>query len=135
MKIQRLLKKGFSKVKVTEKLGISRPTVYRYLQRNPETMSEWVKSTSIKKKKLDGYKDIMLSWLREHPDMSSSQVYDWIIEKNKGLQIAESTVRLYVRDMRKHYNIPKVTSPRSYESLPELPMGHKHKLALVKQNN
>src|SRR5699024_10044505 len=52
-----------------------------------------------------------------------SQVYDWLIEKNKRLQIAESTVRLYVRDMRKHYNIPKVTSPRSYESLPELPMG------------
>nr|WP_268233838.1 helix-turn-helix domain-containing protein [Virgibacillus oceani] len=31
MEIKQLLKQGFSKVKVAEKLGISRVTVYRYL--------------------------------------------------------------------------------------------------------
>lgn len=123
MEIQQLLKQGFSKVKVAEKLSISRPTVYRYLKRNPETMNEWIKGTKTRKKKLDDYKDIILSWLREHPDMSAAQVYDWLIERYQKLQIAESTVRPYVRGLRQHYNIPKVKSPRSYESLPELPMG------------
>src|SRR5690625_4008434 len=123
MEIQQLLKQGFSKVKVAEKLGISRPTVYRYLKRNPETMNEWIKGTKTRRKKLDGYKDIILSWLREHSDMSAAQVYDWLIEKYKGLHIAESTVRLYVRELRKNYDIPKMKSPRSYESLHELPMG------------
>src|SRR5690625_978182 len=123
MEIQQLLKQGFSKVKVAEKLGISRPTVYRYLKRNPETMNEWINSTKTRRKKLDDYKEIILSWLREHSDMSAAQVYDWLIEKYKDLQIAESTVRLYVRELRKDYDIPKTKSPRSYESLPELPMG------------
>ena len=123
MEIQQLLKQGFSKVKVAEKLGISRPTVYRYLKRNPETMAEWINSMQTRKKKLDDYKEIILSWLREHPDMTAAQVYDWIIDKYKDLTVAESTVRLYVRALRKDYNIPKEKSPRAHESVPELPMG------------
>jgi len=123
MEIQQLLKQGFSKVKVAEKLGISRPTVYRYLKRNPETMAEWIKETKTRKKKLDDYKELILSWLREHPDMSAAQVFDWLTEKYNGLQVAESTVRLYVRALREEHNIPKEKMPRSYESIPELPMG------------
>src|SRR5690625_767688 len=123
MEIQQLLKQGFSKVKVAEKLGISRPTVYRYLKRNPETMNESINSNKTRSKKLDDDKDTILSWLHEHPDMSSAQVHDWLIEKYNSLQVAESTVRLYIRELRKNYDIPKVKSPRSYESLPELPMG------------
>jgi len=123
MEIQQLLKQGFSKVKVAEKLGISRPTVYRYLKRNPETMAEWINSVKTRKKKLDDYKEVILSWLREHPDMTAAQIYDWIIEKYKDLTVAESTVRLYVRALRKDYNIPKEKSPRAHESVPELPMG------------
>ncbi|WP_252183338.1 helix-turn-helix domain-containing protein, partial [Rossellomorea vietnamensis] len=35
MEIQQLLKKGFSKTKVADKLGVSRATVYRHLKRSP----------------------------------------------------------------------------------------------------
>ncbi|HEX6593695.1 MAG TPA: helix-turn-helix domain-containing protein [Bacillota bacterium] len=34
MEIHQLLKQGFSKTKIAEKLGISRTTVYRYIKRN-----------------------------------------------------------------------------------------------------
>ncbi|MED3646344.1 helix-turn-helix domain-containing protein [Halalkalibacterium halodurans] len=44
MEIQQLIKKGFSKSKVAEKLGISRSTVYRYLEKTPSDMVEWVDS-------------------------------------------------------------------------------------------
>jgi len=122
MEIQQLLKQGFSKVKVAEKLGISRTTVYRYIKRNPKTMSEWVKNTKTRKKKLDDYKAIILSWLQQHPDMSAAQVLDWLQEKYE-VDISESTVRLYVRELRKEYDIPKELESRAYEAVPEKPFG------------
>ncbi|MDY0406602.1 IS21 family transposase [Virgibacillus sp. 179-BFC.A HS] len=123
MEIKQLLKQGFSKVKVAEKLGISRVTVYRYLKRNPQEMAEWIEKTKTRKKKLDNYKELILSWLREHPDMTAAQVFDWLTEKYEGLEVAESTVRLYVRYLRKQYDIKKEKNPRSHEAVPELPMG------------
>lgn len=123
MEIQQLLNQGFSKVKVADKLGISRTTVYRYLKRKPEDMAKWMKDSKKRAKKLDPYEDIILSWLRKHPDMSAAQIFDWLTEKYTSLEIAEGTVRLYVRNLRKLHDIPKVKSSRSYEALPEVPMG------------
>lgn len=123
MEIQQLLNQGFSKVKVAEKLGISRTTVYRYIKRNPETMSKWVENIRTRKKKLDDYKNIILSWLQEHPDMSAAQILDWLQEKYEGLEVAESTVRLYIRELRKEHDIPKESTARSYEAVPEIPLG------------
>ena len=53
MEIQQLIKQGFSKSKVAEKLGVSRSTVYRHLRRSPSEMAEWVESIQTRKKKLD----------------------------------------------------------------------------------
>lgn len=123
MEIHQLLKQGFSKVQVAEKLDISRSTIYRYLEHNSDTMSEWVKKTKVRRKKLDPYKDRILSWIYEHPDMSAAQVLDWLQERYPNLKVAESTVRLYVRGLRKEYDIPKEASTRDYEAVPEIPMG------------
>lgn len=92
---------------MAEKLNISRSTIYRNSERNQDTMSEWVKKTKVRRKKLDPYKDRILSWLFEHPDMSAAQVLDWLQERYPNLKVAESTVRLYVRELRKEYDIPK----------------------------
>ncbi|MEQ6376783.1 IS21 family transposase [Bacillaceae bacterium S4-13-56] len=123
MEIQQLLKQGFSKTKVAEKLGVSRSTVYRNLKKSPSEMVEWVESLKTRKKKLDPYKKLILSWLREHPDMSSAQVQDWLQEKYEGLNVGESTVRAFVRELREVYQIEKETSPRDYEAIPDLPFG------------
>jgi transposase len=123
MEIQQLIKKGFSKSKVAEKLGISRSTVYRNLKRSPSEMSDWVESLQTRRKKLDPYKELILSWLTEHPDMSAAQVQDWLQERYKSLEIGESTVRAYVQDLRNEYKIAKETSPRDYEAIPDSPMG------------
>jgi transposase len=58
-----------------------------------------------------------------HPDLSSAQVYDWLLEKYEGLVIGESTVRTYVRGIREEYKIIKETTPRMYEAIPDPPMG------------
>ncbi|MGO0715145.1 hypothetical protein ACTOTM_17560 [Bacillus subtilis] len=71
-------------------------------------MAEWVDSLQYK------YKELILSWLRMHPDMSAAQVYDWLLEKYKDLTVGESTVRTYVKALREEYKINKETSPRMY---------------------
>ncbi len=55
--------------------------------------------------------------------MTSAQVLDWLLEKYKDLKVAESTVRRYVRELREEYDISKVASARSYEAVPEVPIG------------
>ncbi|SER28119.1 Helix-turn-helix domain of resolvase, partial [Piscibacillus halophilus] len=44
IKIQQLLEQGFSKTKTADKLGISRGTLYNYLEKSPEEMALWVAS-------------------------------------------------------------------------------------------
>lgn len=123
MEIQQLIKKGFSKTKVADKLGVSRATVYRHLRKSPSEMAEWVESLQTRTKKLDPYKELILSWLREHPDLSAAQVEDWLMERYKQLEVGESTVRAYVRELRAEYKIAKESSPRDYEAIPDSPMG------------
>ncbi|MFD1851426.1 helix-turn-helix domain-containing protein [Oceanobacillus bengalensis] len=123
MEIRQLIKKGFSKSKVAEKLGISRSTVYRNLKKSPSDMAEWLESIQTRSKKLDPHKELILSWLREHSDMSAVQVDDWLKEKYEDLEVGESTVRSYVRELREDYKIKKETSPRIYEAIPDSPMG------------
>jgi transposase len=123
MEIKQLLKQGFSKTKIAKKLGISRTTLYRYIERSPSEMNDWVEKLQSRKKKLDYHKETILSWLYTHPDMSAAQVYDWLEEKYQVNNVAESTVRAYVRELRKSYNIPKETRPREYEAIPDPPMG------------
>src|SRR5690606_6955069 len=97
--------------------------VYRNIKRSPSEMNEWVESIQTRSKKLDPYKKTILSWLREHPDMSAAQVEDWLKEKYEDLKVGESTVRSYVRELREQYQIKKESSPRIYEAIPDSPMG------------
>lgn len=123
MEIKQLLKQGFSKTKIAKRLGVSRTTIYRYLDRTPNEMNDWVEQLQSRKKKLDYHKDRILSWLNSYPDMSAAQVYDWLEEKYQVKNVSESTVRAYVRELRKLYNIPKEAKPREYEAIPDPPMG------------
>lgn len=82
-------------------------------------------ASKVRSKKLDPYQDIILNWLKEYPDMSLAQMEDWLKERfgREKIQVGEATVRRFVRDLREKYHIPKVTSPRVYEAIPDPPMG------------
>ncbi|TMN22624.1 IS21 family transposase [Lentibacillus cibarius] len=86
-------------------------------------MAVWEAGTKTRSKKLDPYHNDILSWLKEHTDMSAAQVFDWLQEKYGYTGVAESTVRNYVRDLRQHYHLPKVLTVRQYEAVPDPPMG------------
>ncbi|KYC88432.1 hypothetical protein B4102_4041 [Heyndrickxia sporothermodurans] len=123
MEIHQLKEQGFKIAAIAKKLGISRNTVYKYLNMNFNKASEWVISSGSRTKKLDAHRDLILSWLKEHPDLSSAQVEDWIKEQFPKIIIGSSTIRGYVRELRDIYHIPKVVRVRDHEAVEELPMG------------
>ncbi|WP_445505875.1 IS21 family transposase, partial [Niallia sp. 03091] len=123
IEIRGMLNQKYSISTIARKLNISRNTVYKYIRKSPEEMAEWTASTMTRSKKLDKHKDLILYWLREYPDLTAAQVQDWLKEKFPEFKVGESTVRSYVRGLREDYEIPKETSSRDYQAIPDPPMG------------
>jgi len=123
VEIHRLYKEGFSKSAIAKKLKVSRNLVIDYLNMTTEEFEEFLSSLRNREKKLDPFHDQILEWLREHPDLSGAQIYDWLEEKFNFKEVAENTVRNYLNEMRDRYQIPKVINQRTYSTVPELPMG------------
>lgn len=90
--------------------------------------TDWVVSIQSRSKKLDPYRDKILSWLKEDPDLSSAQVEDWLKEHYPNIVIGSSTVRGYVSEIRDFYHIPKVIRIRDHEAVEDLPMGQQVQL-------
>jgi len=123
IQIHQLNDQGFSKSAIARKLGVCRNTVYTYLRMSLDEANEWIATLDTRRKKLDPYHKLVLSWLKEHPDMTASQVEDWLKEKYPNLQISDSAVRNYVREVRDVYHIPRSLNNREYIAVEELPMG------------
>lgn len=123
IEIHRLYKEGFSKSAISRKLNISRNRVIEYLNMTVEDFEEFTSSLRTREKKLDEYHEQILEWLKAHPDLTGAQVYDWLDEKLDFRGVAENTVRNYLNQLRDKYHIPKVSSIRTYSTVPELPMG------------
>lgn len=121
--VHQLRKEGFSISAISRKCEISRNTVYSYLEKEFEVAVNWVSELKTRKRKLDPYREYILNWLKEHPDLSASQIVDWLEERCSFKDIGESTVRTYVRELREQYHIPKTTQYRVYEAVEELPKG------------
>lgn len=117
---QRLKKRGLKISQIARALSLSRNTVYRYLEMNPDDLDQ----EGERRKKLDVYTGEIVAWLKKYPDLSAAQVEDWLEEKNgKKIEACESTVRNFVREIRKKHNIPKVMYQRDYQATEDLPMG------------
>lgn len=121
--IQRMKEQGLRVSQIARKLNISRNTVYKYLNMNPDEFNEFLDGMETRTKILDSYEQEILEWLREYPDLSAAQVWDWLKERYPDLKVGQSTVRSYVSYIRKKYGIPKVMQQRQYEAIPDPPMG------------
>jgi len=121
--IQQMAEQKFSIQEISNQLKISRTTVYKYLAMTPEEAYEWSNSLSSRKKKLDPYKEWIIAWLHEHPHLSAAQIQDWLLERYPDFTVGESTMRLYVSQLREEYQIEKTVKIRQYEAVVEQPMG------------
>lgn len=123
MRIRDLKEEGFSIAAIARKCGVSRNTVYNYLEMDWDEALDWVETLKTRTRKLDSYKDYILAWLKEHPDLSASQISDWLEEKHAFKEAGDSTIRTYVKELREKYHIPKTLTYRSFEALEESPQG------------
>lgn len=121
-KIREMKAAGFSQRKIAKHLGVSRSTVAKYHQLTCQEFTAWLASTKHRSHKLEGHKERILNWLRTYPDLSASQIHDWLEERGFNT-ISESTLRRYVKQLREDYDLPKHSHPRQYEAIPDPPMG------------
>jgi transposase len=121
--IHQLRSAGFSNSAIAKKLKISRNRVIDYGNMTPDDFCEFVLSLQNRSKKLDPYHEEIVSWLKEHPDLTGAQIFDWLEDRLGVNSIAENTVRNYVNELREIYHIPKEAAERTFSTVPELPMG------------
>lgn len=122
-KIQELRNKKFKKTQVAIKLGINRETVAKYWTMTPDEFA--AQNKYVRGCKTAVYQDIILEWLREFPDISAAQLYDWLKERTglETLDFQQRSFREYIRNLRKEYDIKKPVHNRQYEAVDELPPG------------
>ncbi|MDD4550191.1 MAG: hypothetical protein PHT79_10590 [Syntrophomonadaceae bacterium] len=121
--IQDLKKMHFNVSQISQRLDLSRTTVYKYLNMSPEEMEQYLEKQKKRTKKLDKHRELIKSWLIQYPDMTSAQVLDWLQERNIDGGASEGTVRNYVKQLRKKCDIPQIKYLRQYEAVDELPAG------------
>lgn len=115
---------GFNKSQAARQLRADYATISKYWGMPPDDYAKLMESRKYRKKKLDGFKDEIVLWLRDYPDMSASQVLDWLTERYGNIGCTERSVRNYVRSLRTEYCIPKIKNERQYEAVDDPPMGH-----------
>jgi transposase len=124
LKIQQLKRLGLNKSQIARHVGVSRNTVYKYIDMTPDEFNDYLEEVEKRKKKLDKYRKQILKWLKKYPDVSAAQIADWLEERYNVIDVSEGTVRNYVNDLREEYGIPKEVRKREYEAIEDPPMGH-----------
>ncbi|WP_208559045.1 hypothetical protein [Marinilactibacillus kalidii] len=104
-------------------LGIHRNFVRSDLHKKPKEAISWVQSLTTRERKLDPYKETIVNWLSDEPELSAAQIENWLNEQFNYKEAASSTIRSYVKELRETYGIPKSFTYRHYEAVPELPAG------------
>lgn len=74
--IHQLKSKGFNVSQIATQLNVSRNRVYDYLSMDRTTFDQWDSKQQRKVRKLDPYREEILSWLHEYPTLKASQVED-----------------------------------------------------------
>jgi transposase len=114
---------GLKKAQVAKRLEIDVKTVTKYWEANPEHFHQMMQGSRSRTKKLKCYRDTILKWLKENPDLSAAQILDWLKEHYDDFSVRERTLRRYIEELRKKHNLPKPAPARQYQAVGELPPG------------
>lgn len=101
--IRQLRKRGESVAEIARKVGVCRNTVYKRLAE--DDLSPKAPVSKGRRKLLDPYRALMLGWLEEDRGAWRKQRHTahriWVrLTTEEGVEVAESTVRQYVRALR-----------------------------------
>ena len=124
--IKELLGEKFTISQISEKLSISRTTVYTYANMSEEDFLEWVKQIRKKPKKLSPYEEPIKNRLSQHPELSGYQIHDWMLEHYPEVKVSRRAVSDFVSYLRQVYHLPKPAkekSGREYTAIEDQPYG------------
>lgn len=124
--IKHLLQEHFNISQISDKLSISRTTVYFYADMSEEAFLEWVKQIRKKSKKLSLYEEPIRNRLSQHPELSGYQIHDWLLEHYPDVKVSRRTASNFVAYLRQVYHLPKPAkekSGREYMAVEDLPYG------------
>jgi len=121
-KIQAMKGEGFSQRQIAKIAGYSRKAIRKYWNMTSEEYDEKILEKA-KRSSLEHHKELILSWLREYSQLSAAQVFDWLQEKYN-IKLSESSVRRYVRYLRKEYEIKHEKPERDYGAQDDPAMGY-----------
>lgn len=98
--IQTLKNKGFKKANVAKKLKLNRETVAKYWDMSPDDYDKAKKKRRTRKP--DVYKELIVEWLQEYPDMTAAQIYDWCKERSplETLDFQKRSFQNYVNSIK-----------------------------------
>lgn len=119
--IHQLKEKGFRKAAVAKELSINRRTVDKYWNMTIDCYQKQLENTR-RESALMAYRERILEWMQDYSSISAAQICDWLKEHYAD-SFSERTVSRFVKELRKEYGITKHKEPRSFECVPELPMG------------
>jgi transposase len=72
---------GLKKAQIAKKLSLSRPTVIKYFNMSPQEYLECLEDQKSRSKKTDEFEKEVVAMLKSHPDFTSAQIYDRLLEK------------------------------------------------------
>ena len=130
--IQEHKRKGFNKSQIARLLGKDYKTILKYWDMTPDEFAAEKEYTGTRIKKAEPYEEYVVECLRKYPDMSAAQLYDWILEKQNGIELPfkERSFRSYVTNIREKYDIKKTVKSRQYEAVDDPPMGEQAQVDL-----
>ena len=105
MKIQELKRDHLNKSQASRMLGLDYKTISKYWNMPAEVYAKVSEASKTRRKKPDDHKEFVVECLTKYPDMTASQLYDWIKERtgNKKLPFQKRGFRNYVNSIRKEY--------------------------------
>ncbi len=121
--IHQLKQIGLKKAQVARKLEIDVKTVSKYWEATPDEFAAMRQKGKNRSKKLKHYRDVILKWIRENPNITSGQILDWLKEHYNDFSVRERTLRRYVAELRQKYDLPKPELTRQYQAVADLPLG------------
>lgn len=119
-RIQQMKGLGFKKSQVARKIELDVRTVAKYWEMSTESFVKIQKR--YRTKVLSIHEEVVVRWLKEYPDLSAAQVWDWLKEHYQ-VEVAERTIRKFVSNLRRKYKIEKPKRIRQYEAVIDPPMG------------
>lgn len=122
--VQRMSREGFSISRISQIVALDWRTIKHYLSMSEADYELFLSSQSQRTKSLDQYEDFVHKKLLKYPDTPAAQMHDWLKENYGDIGgVSSRTVFNFVAWVRQKYNLPKISVPRVYEMVDELPYG------------